>query len=199
MIGCIGAAIVAIAAVAPVARASTVDTFTFTQSGYSSAGFNNDGALNGTFTGTVEADGFIEKSDLSAFSAVLSYTTDGGGDQIVSNYFYLDNIDLFSFLPAADGTNSSLDVHAVDSIGVGLCVGAAAAFGLCGEEGNAVGVLQPALVTDELPSVTLVSSVQTSPPPAPAPEPGTLFLCGLALLAAGLGHGRKRRRTCTDM
>lgn len=63
-IGCIGAAVFAMAAGA---RASTVDTFSFFQGGW-----GGDAVLAGSFTGTVEADGYIEQSDLSAFYAVFS-------------------------------------------------------------------------------------------------------------------------------
>ena len=177
-IGSLGA-VFAMAAMAPGARASTVDTFSFFQSGW-----GGDGVLAGSFTGTVGADGYIEQSDLSAFYAMFSVPVAGGFDRY---YFYLNELDLFSFLPAANGTNSSLDIDAVTpGFDLDLCVGAAAAFGLCGEQGNAVGVATAGAVTNELPSVTLQSSVTTSP--VSAPEPGTSFLCGITLLAAGLGY-----------
>jgi hypothetical protein len=128
-------------------------------------------------------------SDLSAFNATFTVPTFVGDS---SSYFYLANLHLFSFLPASDGPNSSLDFYAQTAgLAQNVCVGAAAAFGLCGAGGNFAGIGNTIGVGDasttDFPILQLVSSVPTNPP-ATAPEPVTYSysLCGLTLIAAGL-------------
>lgn len=166
----------------PIAKASTIDTFSFTQSGYTGGG-----TLTGSFTGTVETNGYIELSDLSAFNATLTVPTIAGTS---IGYFYLTNLKLFSILPGPNGPNSSLDFYAQTSgIAQNVCVGAAAAFDLCGAGGNVAGIGNTIGVGDastpNFSILQLVSSVPTSPP-ATAPEPASCSFCGLALIAAGL-------------
>jgi hypothetical protein len=171
-----------------IAKASTIDTFSFTQSGYTGGG-----TLTGSFTGIVEADGYIEQGDLSAFNATLTIPTSIGDS---FGYFYQTNLQLFSFLPAADGPNSSLDLYAqTPGLAQNACVGAAAAFGLCGEGGNFVGLANTIGVGDasttSFPVVTLTSSITGSPAPperipTAVPEPATYSFCGLTLIAAAL-------------
>jgi len=174
----IGVAILPLAS----AEASTIDTFSFTQDGYA-----DDGTVTGTFTGTVETDGFIEADDLSAFNANFTATDPVTGGN-TEGFFYQTDLQLFSFLPAVDGPNSSLDFYAqTPGLGQNLCVGAAAAFGLCGVSSNAVGVATTIGIgndsTADLPVLTLISSVNTSP--VETPEPAMVPLCGLALVAVG--------------
>lgn len=171
-----------------IASASTIDTFSFTQSGYTGGG-----VLIGSFTGKVEADGYIEAADLSAFSATFNAPSDGG---TITAYFYLTDLSLFSFLPAADGPNSSLDFYAQSSgLAQNACVGAAAAFGLCGSDGNAVGVANTIGVSESTADFAVVSLVSstTTPPPSAAPEPATYSLYGLALALVVAGVWRRRR------
>jgi len=165
-----------------IAKASTIDTFSFTQSGYTGGG-----TLTGTFTGTVEADGFIEQADLSAFNATLTAPETEGE---AMGFFYQTDLQLFSFLPSSDGPNSSLDFYAQTAgLDQNVCVGAAAAFGLCGAGGNFAGIANTIGVADastpNLPVLTLISSLPTNPP-ATVPEPATDSFCGVALIAAGL-------------
>ena len=74
--------IIAVLAGTQSARATTVDTFAFTQGNWFSAFLVDQtvipevsiagGILTGSFTGKVEPDGLIELSDLTSFSATYS-------------------------------------------------------------------------------------------------------------------------------
>ncbi|HVW84927.1 MAG TPA: PEP-CTERM sorting domain-containing protein [Bryobacteraceae bacterium] len=174
------------------AKASTLKTFTFTQTGYPV----ND-ILTGTFTGTVEADGSIQQADLTGFTA--SYAANLGRFGIQMDTYTLPNLQLFSFIPSIDGPNSSLDIFASVTSGPpgSVCVGAAAAFGLCGVSGNLAGVdhlrypQNPFLWT----TTTQFALVQLVPAqPAATPEPATAGLCALALASAFVWR-RKRLAT----
>jgi hypothetical protein len=158
--------------------ASTVDTYSFTQSGY-----QDGGVLSGTFTGTVEADGYIRLTDLSNISYSLSF----GILTLVGN-----SPTFFSFY-----THQPIDSGSLDFVGKlvndVLCVGAAAAFGVCGGSGS-FGVVEyngefagPIAWTDQAPIVTLVSSV------AAVPEPSTWAMMILGF--AGIGFMAYRRKS----
>jgi hypothetical protein len=169
-----------------IAKGSAIDTFSFTESGYTGGG-----TLTGSFTGTVEANGYIELGDLSAFNATFTVPTSVGE---ATGLFYLTDLQLFSVLPASDGPNSSLDFYAqTPGLAQNVCVGAAAAFGLCGAGGNFAGIGNTIGVGDastpNFPILQLVSSVPSNPP-AIAPEPVTYSFCGLTLIAAGLWRRR---------
>ena len=154
-------------------QATTIDTYDFTQGGYANSQLQlSHGPFSGSFSGTVEANGLIELSDLISFSLFSNSTAPS----------------FFSF--NTSGGASSLDVAvppgALDET---VCIGATAAFGgtidgtNCGAGGsigyNAVDGVT--FTTNQLPQVTLISSV-TTPTPAAAPEPGTLTLSALAAL-----------------
>ncbi len=171
------------------AHATTIDTFDFSQGDYGgsfrSAPFI--GTLTGSFTGTVEANGLIEMSDLSSIQVTFS-----GGSII--QVFGDGPATFFSY--NTQGGASSLDL--VTGIGVGglACVGAVAAFGADGCGGGGVNGFVAGATTNALPSLTLVSSVTLSPPPPPpstVPEPASLALLGTAL--AGLAIILSGRRT----
>ena len=110
-----------VAALIPLAtNAATLETFTFTQTGYAPGD-----TLTGTFTGAVEVDGSIQQADLTDFSA--SFADNLGalqGTQI--DHYSLVNLQLFSFVPSMDGPNSSLDLFASATSGTpgSICVGA---------------------------------------------------------------------------
>lgn len=166
------------------AGASTVETFSFTQSGYAV------GTLTGTFTGTLESDGSIQLADLTAFS--ISYSINlGPPSGIETDSYSLQDLKLFSFMPGTNGPNSSLDFFAGITTGTpgSICVGAAAAFGLCGQGGNIAGedhlryAQNPFLfiTTTEFAAVNLV-------PPTSTPEPPTLWMWGLGAGLAIVGR-----------
>jgi hypothetical protein len=184
------AALLLAAALSPAAaHASSLETFTFTQTGYPV-----DDMLTGSFTGMVESDGSIQQADLTAFTASFSY--DEGPLGIEVDTYSLANLQLFSFAPSVDGPNSSLDIFASAPSGTpaGICVGAAAAFGLCQQGGNVSGVDHVKsneflwLTTTQSPSVQFEPAQIT-----PAPEPGTIGLCGLALASLIVCHVKKRQ------
>jgi hypothetical protein len=175
-------AFLAIAGIAPVASATTIDTYDFSQGGYGSAILGGGtGVLTGSFTGVVEPDGFIERADVSSMSVTLAGVT-------------IDGLPLFFSFDTAGGS-SSLDfiTKAVDSISA--CVGAVAEFGSgfggCGPGGYNGIVGDLAIfpleddVTQDLPVVTLVSSVTT-------PEASTWAMMLLGF--AGLGFAGYRQR-----
>ena len=173
------------------ASASTVETFSFTQSGYSF------GKITGTFTGTLELDGSVQLADLTAFSANFGQT----------DYYSLQDLKLFSIMPSTHGPNSSLDLFASITTGVpgSICVGAAAAFGLCGQGGNISGedhfrYAQNPFLFITTTQFAVVDLLPPAPPPTPTPEPSSLWLWGsgaglllIGRLRAGLpGRGKRR-------
>jgi hypothetical protein len=170
------------------ANAASLETFTFTQKGYPV-----DDVLTGTFTGVVEADGSIQQADLTAFTASFFY--DEGPLGVEVDTYSLVNLELFSFSPSMDGPNSSLDIFASVTSGTpaGICVGAAAAFGLCQQGGNVAGVDHVKsneflwLTTTQFAAVQFVP-VQTTV----TPEPASIGLCGLALARAIVCCVKKR-------
>ena len=101
-------AIIAVLAAVQPGWATTVDTFDFTQTGWSvffpgTGTFpDSTGLLSGSFTGAVEPNGFIEQGDLTAFSAVFT-----PADPTPFTPLALNQLTLFSFDTA--GGASSLD------------------------------------------------------------------------------------------
>jgi hypothetical protein len=163
------------------ANAATIETFKFTQTGYV-----GDDILTGSFTGTVEADGSIQQADLTAFTA--SFLDDRGSFGIQIDSYSLANLQLFSFRPAMDGPNASLDIFASVTSGPpgSICVGAAAAFGLCGVGGNLFGVDHLIYQQNAFLWVTSTQAAVVQFVPAQsasAPEPLSISLCALALLS----------------
>ncbi len=156
------------AGVAPATHAATIDTYDFTQGGYTSV--LGTGVLTGSFTGTVEADGFIERADVSSMSLTfVSGQPPPFSVNLLPTFFSFDTA----------GGSSSLDF-----VTIYACVGAAAAFGApgCGVGGynGIIGLF----TTQDLPEVTLVSSLTT------VPEPSTWAM--LLLGFAGLGFAGHR-------
>src|SRR5581483_10465477 len=94
-------------ALAPeIADANTIENFSFTQAGYAGTEM-----ATGTFTGIPELHGSIQLADLTAFS--ISYMALIGRPNVTETDTYtLPVLKLFSFRPAADGPNSSLDLFA---------------------------------------------------------------------------------------
>lgn len=191
--------LIAVAALAmPSAYGSTIDTFSFTESNWDYYSFPTGvggptpgGTLIGSFTGVVEADGFIEQGDLSAFSAHLfpfaptigrgsltlfSYDTNGGAST-------LDFAgELSQFTNICVGAATALDANCTDNFNVAYpagTVGVASVGGLAN------------FVSSSFPVIMLVSSVTTNPPPATVPEPWFTPLIGAAL--AGMGLVRRRK------
>ncbi len=181
-------------ALATSSRAATIDTYDFSQSGYTAGGavFN---PLVGSFSGQVEPTGLIELSDLTSFlvrSPTITNIPPGGPPmtEIVVPAFFSFN---------TTGGNSTLDVAASTADGeIKVCAGAAAAFGgtiagvNCGAGGGSTGYIYfagGAFATNQFAQVTLVSSVTA---PAAAPEPGTLPLFTLASALILIGAARSR-------
>ncbi len=168
---------------APAARATTIDTFSFSQSGYTFPG-GSGGVLTGSFTGSVEADGYIELADLTNIQVQFQYGP----------------ITLFGYGPASffsfstTGGGSTLDLETSIGLNSFACVGAVAAFSYqhCDHAG-AVGSVSGGAFTVQQAVVTLVSSEVVPPPPVPLPapnlpvdEPATAAILGGALIALGV-------------
>jgi hypothetical protein len=187
----LAALLLAAAHIPTAAKAATLETFAFTQTGY--PGIDR---LTGSFTGAVEANGSIQQADLTAFTA--SFVDDFGPLGIHTDTYSLSNLQLFSFIPGMDGPNSSLDIFASVISGPpgSICVGAAAAFGLCGQGGNFAGIDHAIYQPNPFLwlGTTQAAVMQFVPAqPAATPEPASIGLCGLAL-ASAVGWRRKCRR-----
>ncbi len=175
----------------PCARAATIDTYDFTQGGYT---FNGSpfltGVLTGSFTGNVKSSGFIEIADLSTINVTFTITTDL---EPVFQVFGFGPATFFSFDTAQRAGSLDFETGIGDVGGAVSCVGAVAAFGFgaCGL-GGVNGFVSPIWATQALPVVSLVSSVTI------VPEPSTwaLLLVGFAGLGyAGYRRAIRRQRT----
>jgi hypothetical protein len=178
------------------AKAATISTYSFTQTGYHGGSMSNGltAVLSGSFSGTVENSGIIGQSDLTNFSFTLTiYNTDHSvfAVPLTGN---LSDLALFSY--DTTGSPSALDISSQNPVGV--CVGAAAAFGLCGGSGYAgsftyldsahpivPGSGEPFLWTSEAPQIALTVATTPIPPALP--------LFASALAALGLFGWTKRR------
>jgi hypothetical protein len=173
------------------ANAATVDTFNFTQ--------NVAGEpLYGTFTGTVESsgplEGYIEQSDLTSITIYFGSPAFYYAPTVYDLSFNVEN-----FL--STGSTTTFDLYApllnfLHNLEAYACVGAYAGSGYCGIPGaganEVVGLPGDTIVyfTADFPTITLVSSVTTTPLPAALP----LFATGLGGLGL-LGWRRKRANT----
>jgi hypothetical protein len=161
------------------ADAITLDKFFYT--------YPQPGILFGTFTGTVEPDGFIQLADLTDID-------------VMSNIFFgaltRANFSLFSF--NTTGGSSSLDFIASDpTIPVLACAGASIAlFAPCNAFGRdptdataTVFTFEPLFIFD-IPTITLASST-----PIPEPPTWAMLLAGVAGIAlariASRGRGAR--------
>ncbi|HTV54521.1 MAG TPA: PEP-CTERM sorting domain-containing protein [Terriglobia bacterium] len=185
------------------AHATTIDTFSVTQSwGVPNSG-GVTGTASGTFTGIVGGHGEINQADLSNFSFSYTFATE-------HLTYSQSQLSLFSFNAGSflsSGFAGSLDLVATTNAMNGssspaaetLCIGAVAGegFGPCAADPPFSTVGSVTLFgnsmdfTSESPSITLVSSITTMPgptvgqrPPSAVPEPATLSL--FALGAIGL-------------
>jgi hypothetical protein len=179
------------------AEAATISTYSFTQDGYHGGPTSNGltAVLTGSFSGTVESSGVINQADLTDFSFTLTiYNTD---HSVFAVPLTGDLSDLALFSYDTTGGPSSLDISSQNP--VGLCVGAAAAFGQCRGSGysgsftyldsaNPIipGSGEPFLWTSAAPQITLTSVATTPIPPA-------LPLFVSAIAALGLFGWRKSR------
>lgn len=167
-------------------RAATVDTYDFEDVLVQPA-LMIQATISGSFSGVPDANGFISLSSLQSF-------TIGGVNAAPI---------LFTFnVNSNQGGASSLGL-VVSSLGIELCIGGPAASGgfvdgiNCGPgelngyasivTGGAGGFLPLPYETESLPTLTLISSVNT-------PVPGTLPLLASILAAAGLLGWCKKRK-----
>lgn len=158
------------------AKATTISTYEFTQSYRGTPDL-----LTGEFSGVVDDLGFITKANLLSFQvklpAVLSLGLNNLSDP--SSIFSFDTLN-----PA-----STLDIFAGAMPSYGLCIGAAAAFGLCGSLSGitSLGVFSfnyiPYFYSQQAPEIRLLSSITSG-----VPEPSTwammiLGFAGIAVMA----------------
>jgi PEP-CTERM motif-containing protein len=179
-------------------RAAIVDTFSFQNFGpytVSGSGIHfDDVGFMGQFTGTVEPDGNIDLSSLSAFHADVFF--------IGSPYFFGDGYDLgqlsvFDFDPGGGAT--TLEFVATRGSGHFLCTGLAASFNSACADAAVTGfaaaiffVAPTTAYTAGFTTVRLLSSVNTTPA---APEPSTWTMLTLGFAAMGwTGYRRSRAR-----
>ena len=176
-----------------IAEAATVNTYSFTQSGYL-PGATGPGTVSGTFAGQLNTLGQLRASDLSAFSMTISFPTDLG--PLIRNLGGLGDLSLFSF--NTDHTGDLL-IAAQDRFSNTTCVGPAATlFAACNPGGfnsaDALGVaLQGGAVfaeTTQAPVITLVSSVTDAPSAVAEPSTWAMMLSGFALLGGALRRSR---------
>jgi hypothetical protein len=187
------------------AHGETIDTFSFTDTGWSEYALgvgtltpSPSTVLNGAFTGVVEPNGFIEQSDLTQFSVQFESPN-------FSPYSLLQQeLTLFSYDTASGGGPSSLDFAGTPGGFTNVCIGAATSL-----DPNCAFFNQPYLpgtvgtvllnlgdrdfVSSSAPQITLVSSTFTTPTPEPAP----IFLGGIGLaVIAILARRRTPSRRC---
>jgi hypothetical protein len=169
------------------ARAAVMDTFSFSNlSGWSESPTD----FSGSFTGTVEASGLIELSDLTAFF-VFAHVE---GTPFFDNS--LSNLTLFSYDTGAGASSLGF----IDTTRSGtVCAGAPSVLSLtCNPGGNNPVSTLAAMVfggtfvvsTPDLTTVTLVSSS--------VPEASTWVMMALGFTGLGFAGYRTSRRTAGD-
>jgi hypothetical protein len=184
----------ALVGLATAAPAAVIDTFSFSNSNgmFSSRLVGSvEASFSGSFTGSVEASGLIELSDLSAFQIV------GTVNNVPFSRNSLSLLAFFSYDTGA-GASSLGFIDTIDTLlpsdpQVRVCSGAPSVLSLaCNPGGNnsvstraSIQFMDLVVFTPNLTSVTLVSSVNTN-----VPEPSTwaMMLVGFA----GLGLARYR-------
>jgi hypothetical protein len=198
----IACVLLSMASVAAAGRvdAATIDTFDFTQGGYLAGG-----TLSGSFTGIVESSGryagYMEQSDLSSFS--FSFVPNpAAGIELSGNSPVLFEFDVANFLSTGGntgGNTSSLDFQSVfdPRATFTICVGEAAGLGYCGLPpttggpyvvNGSVGPSTTYDYTSEFPTITLVSSVTTTP----LPPTWTMLIAGFVGLGFFAYRGTKK-------
>jgi hypothetical protein len=179
-LACIGASLLSCAlSVAAVdsAGGKTIDTYEFTQGGYTAPG-SLTGVLSGAFTGTVEPDGVMDLTGLSSISLAFEFDAGGTSTGVAASLFEFD------MLLGPSGLNLIVPVTSGAPGLRPICVGQVAEIGFdgCGPGGvRGDFTLFPGVEfsTQDLPVLTLVSSVNV-------PEPATWMtvLIGFASLGA---------------
>jgi hypothetical protein len=179
------AMLAAFLSIAAPARAATINTYSFTQDGYSlSGGVTAD--IEGTFSGYVGADGFMHLAGLQTFHLQTNFHY--LGTHPVSNSVGMPSEFFFNTL----GGNSTFTlVVAMDNFAPGedkVCIGSLTAF-RCGISPANGAFANIPISTLSFAQLTLVSSsAVTTPIPAP------ILLLATALSGLGLLGAQARRQ-----
>jgi hypothetical protein len=218
--GIISMTVLFTAAVLCCSRASaTTVTYNFGETGWvNTAGTTEN--FSGSFIGTPDANGNLDLTTLTDFTATLTETNSVNDTKTIAAFGGLTGTPgLTDFLFSA--SSGSLTLAATGSPGALICLGNAVAEGLCGGvaprpvstsgvpappiEGLFISSINDTLnaYTTALPSVTLTVSPVATPVPQPTgtstPEPASFLLCGSALLLTSMVLRRYRgRRTITS-
>lgn len=172
------------------AQSQTVNTYSFSQSGY---WFNNGPeTLSGTFTVNVNPLGESDLGDLTAFSAGFGGSTDET----------LADLTLFSF---NTDLNSGLAFVGHDRNIISFCVGLPTNYEAFCNPGTSnpintfgfYGIPGPGFyaLSDQAPVIRLVTSVTTDPRPNGVPEPATWAMMLLGFAGIGLAARCGQNRT----
>jgi hypothetical protein len=186
-------------------NANTIDTFDFTQGGWThrAPGQFTGVVLTGTFTGMVEPSGLIEAADLTNFSAQLAVPNGQTGVFTTIDPLSIGGQPFFSY--NVNGGASSLDFVASGFSGY-LCEGAVTTLSpracfLGAAPANAFAASQDFGATFEQATITLASSVVTNPsgsPSNPVPEPGTVAMLGIGCVVLGAWRRRNSGRNSSS-
>ena len=175
------------------AAASTLVNFSFTQD------LQSGTILSGSFSGLADDIGHLTKTDLTAFEAHI----DINGHRFFVSYdlsWFQQPGTMFSF----QTLGSPLDVGSLNIFGRlpnqthGICIGAAAAFGLCGFNSPVVfrGVLSSsnyAFVATQAPVITQQFNVDIGTSVSGVPEPSTWAMMLLGFLGVGFVAYRRKK------
>ncbi len=198
--------------------AATTVTYNFDETGWVNTAGTTENFF-GSFIGTPDANGNLDLTTLTDFTATLTETNSVNDTKTIAAFGGLSGTPgLTDFLFTA--SSGSLTLAATGSPGALICLGNTVAEGVCGGvaprpvsrsgipappiEGLFISSINDTLnaYTTALPSVTLAPFAVATPVPQPtgtAPEPASFLLCSSALLFTSIVLRRYRgRRTITS-